>query len=217
MSLRKSFVVIDDHPLYRHGVVDLIVQELHLEPVGEAGSIPEAMELLKKTNPNLAIVDISLQEKNGLELVKTIRSEYPSVAVLVVSMHEENLYGERAISAGASGYVMKHEEPAVLLNAVRTVLEGKVAVSDNLRERMLSGIVGGKHSGDPIKRLSDRELEVFRFIGRGFGAAEIAELMNLSVKTVNAYRDHIKEKLNIATAADLRRYAVEWIADQEKV
>lgn len=216
MSLRKSFIVIDDHPLYRHGVVDLIVQELHLEPVGEAGSISEALELLKRSKPDLAIVDISLQEKNGLELVKIIRTEFPSVVVLVVSMHEENLYGERALSAGASGYVMKHEEPLVLLNAVQTVLEGKVAVSENLRERMLSGIVGGRHTGDPITRLSDRELEVFRFIGRGYGAAEIAELLHLSVKTVNAYRDHIKEKLNIPTAADLRRYAVEWIADQEK-
>ena len=197
-------------------MVDLIVQELHLEPVGEAGSISEALELLKRSKPDLAIVDISLQEKNGLELVKIIRTEFPSVVVLVVSMHEENLYGERALSAGASGYVMKHEEPLVLLNAVQTVLEGKVAVSENLRERMLSGIVGGRHTGDPITRLSDRELEVFRFIGRGYGAAEIAELLHLSVKTVNAYRDHIKEKLNIPTAADLRRYAVEWIADQEK-
>ncbi len=216
MSLRKSFVVIDDHPLYRHGVVDLVVQELHLEPVGEAGSIPEALELIQKAKPDLAIVDISLQEKNGLELVKTIRTEYPSVQVLVVSMHEENLYGERSIAAGASGYVMKHEAPSVLLNAVRTVLEGKVAVSDNLRERMLSGIIGGRHREDPITRLSDRELEVFRFIGRGYGAAEIAEMLHLSVKTINAYRDHIKEKLNIPSAADLRRYAVEWISDQEK-
>lgn len=216
MALRKSFIVIDDHPLYRHGVVDLIVQELHLEPVGEAGTIPEALELLQKVKPDLAIVDISLQGKNGLELVKNIRTVYPAVRVLVVTMHEENLYGERAISAGASGYVMKHEEPAVLLNAVRTVLEGKVAVSENLRERMLSNIVGGRSSGDPITRLSDRELEVFRFIGRGYGAAEIAELLHLSVKTVNAYRDHIKDKLHITTAADLRRYAVEWITDTEK-
>jgi len=216
MSLRKSFIVVDDHPLYRHGVVDLIVQELHLELVGEAGSIPDAMALLQKAKPDLAIVDISLQDKNGLELVKFIRSEYPSVVVLVVSMHEENLYGERALSAGASGYVMKHEPPQNLLNAVRSVLEGKVAVSENLRERMLSGIVGGRHSGDPISRLSDRELEVFGLIGQGYGAAEIAERLHLSVKTVNAYRDHIKDKLNISTAADLRRYAVEWITEKDK-
>lgn len=216
MSLKPTFIVIDDHPLYRHGVVTLIVQELHLEAVGEGGSIPEALDLLRDQKPNLAIVDLSLQEKNGLELVKIIKNEYPSVAVLVVSMHEESLYGERALSAGARGYVMKHEAPATLLNAVRLVLEGKIAVSPALGERMLAGIVGGRHEGDPVDRLSDRELEVFRLIGRGYGAAEIGDLLNLSVKTVNAYRDHIKEKLNLESAANLRRYAVEWVADKDK-
>lgn len=216
MSLKRTFIVVDDHPLYRHGMADLIVQELRLEAAGEAGSIPEALELLAKSKPDLAIVDISLQGKNGLDLVRTIKAEYPSVAVLVVSMHEESLYGERSLSAGARGYVMKHEAPAALLGAVRTVLEGRVAVSDALRERMLAGLVGGKRDGDPVQRLSDRELEVFRLIGRGCGAAEIAETLSLSVKTVNAYRDHIKEKLNLATAADLRKYAVEWLPGAEK-
>jgi DNA-binding NarL/FixJ family response regulator len=216
MSLKRSFIVVDDHPLYRHGMADLIVQELRLEAAGEAGSIPEALELLARSKPDLAIVDISLQGKNGLDLVRTIKAEYPSVAVLVVSMHEESLYGERSLSAGARGYVMKHEAPAALLDAVRTVLEGRVAVSDALRERMLAGLVGGKRDGDPVQRLSDRELEVFRLIGRGCGAAEIAETLSLSVKTVNAYRDHIKEKLNLATAADLRKYAVEWLPGSEK-
>jgi len=216
MSLKRSFIVVDDHPLFRHGMADLIVQELRLEAAGEAGSIPEALDLLAKAKPDLAIVDISLQGKNGLDLVRTIKADHPAVAVLVVSMHEESLYGERSLSAGARGYVMKHEAPAAILAAVRTVLEGKVAVSDALRERMLAGLVGGKRDGDPVQRLSDRELEVFRLIGRGCGAAEIAETLSLSVKTVNAYRDHIKEKLNLATAADLRKYAVEWLPGAEK-
>ena len=216
MSLKRSFIVVDDHPLFRHGMADLIVQELRLEAAGEAGSIPEALDLLAKAKPDLAIVDISLQGKNGLDLVRTIKADHPAVAVLVVSMHEESLYGERSLSAGARGYVMKHEAPAAILAAVRTVLEGKVAVSDALRERMLAGLVGGKRDGDPVQRLSDRELEVFRLIGRGCGAAEIAETLSLSVKTVNAYRDHIKEKLNLATAADLRKYAVEWLPGSEK-
>ncbi|HOV64235.1 MAG TPA: response regulator transcription factor [Spirochaetia bacterium] len=215
MSLKHSFIVVDDHPLYRHGVVTLIVQELHLEAVGEASSIPEALDILQKKKPDLAIVDISLQEKNGLELVSMIRNQYPQVKVLVVSMHEESLYGERSLSAGAMGYVMKHESPAKLLQAVRTVLEGKVAVSEALRERMLAGLVGGRHEREPVDRLSNRELEVFRFIGHGYGAAEIAEMLHLSVKTVNAYRDHIKEKFNLNSAADLRRYAVEWIAKKD--
>jgi len=210
MAIRPNFIVVDDHPLYRQGVATLIAQELRLDQAGEAGSISEALALLKKTKPRIAIVDISLQGQSGLELVRTIKSDFPETAVLVVSMHEENLYGERALKAGARGYVMKHENPSALLDAVREVLEGRIAVSDELRERMLEGIVGGKADADPVDRLSDRELEVFTLIGRGCGAAEIAERLSLSVKTVNAYRDHIKEKLGLPSAADLRKYAVEW-------
>ena len=210
MPIRPNFIVVDDHPLYRHGVTMLIGQELRLECAGEAGSVPEAIELLAATRPSLAIVDISLQGQSGLELVKTIKSEYPETAVLVVSMHEENLYGERALKAGARGYVMKHESPGVLIGAVREVIEGRIAVSAELRERMLEGIVGGKSDADPVERLSDRELEVFTLIGKGCGAAEIAEKLGLSVKTVNAYRDHIKDKLAMPSAASLRKFAVEW-------
>jgi len=210
MAIRPNFIVVDDHPLYRQGVATLIAQELRLELAGEAGSIPEALSLLERASPRIAIVDISLQGQSGLELVRTIKNEHPETAVLVVSMHEENLYGERALKAGARGYVMKHENPSTLLDAVREVLEGRIAVSEQLRERMLEGIVGGKADSDPVDRLSDRELEVFTLIGRGCGAAEIAERLSLSVKTVNAYRDHIKEKLGLPSAADLRKYAVEW-------
>jgi DNA-binding NarL/FixJ family response regulator len=142
--------------------------------------------------------------------MRTIKSDYPETLVLVVSMHEENLYGERALKAGARGYVMKHESPTALVNAVREVLEGRIAVSETLRERMLEGIVGGKSDAEPVDRLSDRELEVFTLIGKGCGAAEIAERLGLSVKTVNAYRDHIKDKLSLPSAADLRKFAVEW-------
>jgi DNA-binding NarL/FixJ family response regulator len=210
MAIRPKFIVVDDHPLYRQGVATLIAQELRLDKAGEAGSIAEALALLEKARPRIAIVDISLQGQSGLELVRTIKSDFPETSVLVVSMHEENLYGERALKAGARGYVMKHENPSALLEAVREVLEGRIAVSEELRERMLEGIVGGKADADPVERLSDRELEVFTLIGRGCGAAEIAERLSLSVKTVNAYRDHIKEKLGLPSAADLRKYAVEW-------
>ncbi len=210
MSLKPRFIVVDDHPLYRHGVTALIVQELRLVSAGEAQDIAEALDLLSREKPDLAIVDISLQGKNGLDLVRTIKSEYPATATLVVSMHEESLYGERALSAGARGYVMKHEPPSALLDAVRTVLDGRVAVSETLRERMLESLVGGRRDGDPVSRLSNRELEVFRQIGMGCGSAEIADALGLSVKTVNAYRDHIKNKLNLANASDLRKYAVEW-------
>jgi DNA-binding NarL/FixJ family response regulator len=210
MPIRPNFIVVDDHPLYRHGVTMLVGQELRLESAGEAGSVPEALELLAATRPSIAIVDISLQGQSGLDLVRTIKAEYPDTSVLVVSMHEENLYGERALKAGARGYVMKHESPGVLIGAVRDVIEGRIAVSEELRERIIEGMVGGKVDAEPVARLSDRELEVFTFIGKGCGAAEIAEKLGLSVKTVNAYRDHIKDKLGTPSAADLRKFAVEW-------
>jgi len=210
MPLKPNFIVVDDHPLYRHGVTMLVGQELKLECAGEAGSLPEALALLAATRPRIAIIDISLQGQSGLDLMRTIKSDYPDTLVLVVSMHEENLYGERALKAGARGYVMKHESPTALVNAVRDVLEGRIAVSETLRERMLEGIVGGKTDAEPVDRLSDRELEVFTLIGKGCGAAEIAERLGLSVKTVNAYRDHIKDKLSLSSAGDLRKFAVEW-------
>jgi DNA-binding NarL/FixJ family response regulator len=215
MPIRPGFIVVDDHPLYRHGVTMLIDQELHLECLGEAGTVPEALALLAAHHPRLAIVDISLQGQSGLELVRTIRTDWSGTSVLVVSMHEENLYGERAIKAGARGYVMKHQSPAILLAAVRSVLAGRIAVSEELERRMLEEIVTGKGEADPIGRLSNRELEVFTLIGKGCGAAEIAERLGLSVKTVNAYCDHIKDKLDLQGATELRKMAVEWnVRDQ---
>jgi len=212
MAMHPTFIVIDDHPLYRQGIMTLISQELHLECVGEAGTISEAIEILSKTKPKLALVDISLQNQNGLELVRLIKSEYPDTLILVVSMHEEALYGERALNAGARGFVMKHENPSVLLDAVQKVLAGRIAVSEDLRQRLLESIVVGKQDSDAASRLSDRELEVFVLIGKGYGATEIAEDLHISVKTVNAHRDHIKEKLCLASAAELRKFAVEWVS-----
>ncbi len=210
MSIRPTFIVVDDHPLYRQGVTTLISEELHLECVGEAGGVPEAIELLAAKRPRLAIVDISLQGQSGLELIHFIKNEYPETLVLVVSMHEENLYGERALKAGARGFVMKHQSPDILLKAVEDVLAGRIAVSEELRDRLLAGFVGGRNDPDPVNRLSDRELEVFTLIGKGYGATEIAEKLGISVKTVNAYREHIKDKLYLPSAADLRKFAVEW-------
>lgn len=211
MALKQKFIVVDDHPVYRHGVASLVKQELHLEPVGETGDISEALVLLKKEKPNLAIIDISLQGQNGLDLVKTIKTSYPKTYVLVVSMHEESLYGERAIKAGAKGYVMKNTDPAQLLIAVKNVAEGKIAVSEELKDRLMGLIAGGNDNDDPVKKLSDRELEVFQLIGKGYGVTEIGDALRISVKTVNAYKENIKDKLNLPTASDLRKYAVEWI------
>lgn len=210
MSIKQTFIIVDDHPVYRQGVASLIKQELHLVNVGEASDIQEALLLLKKEKPDLAIVDITLQGQNGLELVKLIKNNYPKTNVLVVSMHEVSLYGERAIKAGAKGYLMKNSDPANLLIAVKKVIEGKFAVSEELKDRLMGLIASGNNNEEPIKKLSDRELEVFRLIGKGHGVSEIAEILTISVKTVNAYKENIKEKLNISTATNLRKYAVEW-------
>ncbi len=210
MAMRAKFIVVDDHPLYRHGVADLIAQELSLESAGEAGTAAEAYELLARTKPDLAIIDISLKGQNGLDVVRAIKADYPGTAAIVLSMHEDGLYGERAIKAGARGYVMKHEPPGALLDAVREVMGGGTAVSDLLRERLMEAVGSAKANEDPVERLSDRELQVFRLIGKGFGAAEIAKELGLSVKTINAYQDHLKEKLNVPSAAELRKYAIEW-------
>ena len=180
MALKQKFIVVDDHPVYRHGVAALVKQELHLDPVGEAGDISEALVLLERENPNLAIVDISLQGQNGLDLVKTIKTAYPKTYVLVVSMHEESLYGERAIKAGAKGYVMKNSDPSQLLSAVKNVIEGRIAVSEELKDRLMGLIAGGNTSEDPITKLSDRELEVFQLIGKGYGVTDCISPKNFS-------------------------------------
>ncbi|MHC1691916.1 MAG: response regulator [Sphaerochaetaceae bacterium] len=214
MPLKKKFIVVDDHPLYRSGVSALIKQELDLECVGEAASPGEAMEIIGKSHPDLAIIDISLQQQNGLELVSALKASYPRILMLVVSMHEENLYGERAVKAGARGYIMKHQRPESLVEAVRTILAGNIAISDNLKNRLFESLVGHQRSVDPVQDLSNREFEVFSMISRGNGASEIADHMNLSVKTINTYQENIKEKLGIPSASELRKFAVDWATRQ---
>lgn len=206
----RGFVIVDDHPLYRTGLSRLIEQKLGLPCTGEASSIAEAMPLLEKLRPAVAIVDISLQKESGLELVARIKADLPDVKVLVVSMHDENLYGERAIKAGARGYVMKHEDPEVLIDAIRTILKGRLAISENLQIRMVESVASGVVN--PTTALTDREFEVFSLIGKGYGAADIADRLNVSVKTVNSHQDRIKARLGLLSASELRRFAVEWIS-----
>lgn len=209
--MRGTFLLLDDHPLYRMGIRTLIHQELGLVCFGEASTVAEARQLLSKGKPDIAIVDISLQEEDGLTFVKECRSSCPSMSILVVSMHDENLYGERAIKAGARGYVMKHEDPNVLVGAIRTILSGGLGVSDNLRERLAEQCAFGC-SVDPSSALSEREFEVFSLIAKGYGASDIAKCLHLSVKTVHTHQERIKTKLNLDSSRDLRRFAAEWNA-----
>lgn len=198
-------------------MIDLVQTNPRYQVVAEAGSMDEALSVLATTEVDVALVDISLQGQNGLELVKTIKSLYPSVQSLMISIYNESVYAQRALKAHARGYVMKQEAASVMLDAIRTVIEGKIYLSPSMQNRLLEQMSGGRGSVDQsgVDSLSDRELEVFNHIGRGYGASEIAEFLNLSVKTVNVYRDHIKEKLGIETAAELRRFAVQWVHTHE--
>ncbi|MGO9413094.1 MAG: response regulator [Spirochaetia bacterium] len=213
-----TFLVVDDHPVFRQGLVALIRSTDRYMVCGEAGSAEEALAALEKAVPDIALVDISLVGKNGLDLVRTLKASHPAMLILIISMHDEVVYAERALKAGARGYVMKQEAASVMLDAITTVLSGKIYVSAAMRDRLLETMFSRREENEApsVERLSDRELEVLERIGQGYGAAEIAKMLNLSVKTVNAYRDHIKEKLRVDGAGDLRRFAVKWVQSRDK-
>ena len=209
-------LVVDDHPILRRGLVHLLESEPDLTVGGQAGNAARATVMLEAENFDLALLDISLQGVSGLDLLATIRARWPNLPVLVFSMHDELLYAERALRAGARGYVMKADDPASLLAAIRHVLAGKIYVSDPVNRRILDRLLHGARqvhvdgAGQIIDQLSNRELEVFRFIGQGRGTREIAGEMHVSVKTVETYRAHIKQKLRLKTASELMRVALEW-------
>jgi len=213
-----TFLVVDDHPVFRQGLVALIRSSDRYEVCTEAGTAAEALEALQRAVPDIALVDISLVGQNGLDLVRTLKASHPAVLILIISMHDEVVYAERALKAGARGYVMKQEAASVMLDAIKTVLSGKIYVSAAMRDRLLETMFNRREENETpsVERLSDRELEVLERIGQGYGAAEIAKMLNLSVKTVNAYRDHIKEKLQVDGAGDLRRFAVKWVQSRDR-
>ncbi|ADK80345.1 response regulator transcription factor [Sediminispirochaeta smaragdinae] len=205
------FLVVDDHPVFRQGLVVLLSSNPRYEICGQAGTIEEALDICRDKLPDIALVDISLSHQNGLDLIHRFKSLDPDMPILIISMHDELVYAERALKSGASGYVMKQEAAAVMLDAVKTVLAGKIYVSPVMNERLLATVFGQREERDDlVNLLSDREFEVLEYIGQGYGASEISRILNLSVKTVNTYRDHIKEKMNFDTAAAIRRYAVKW-------
>ncbi len=206
-------IIVDDHPLMRKGLMMSLSAESDVEVCAQASSAEEAMTLVESENPDLAIVDISLPGMSGLELVKHLHAIRPELYTLVVSRHDESLYAERAIRAGARGYIMKHEAGDVLMKAVRRVLSGGIYVSDEINEELLQGLASGHTmtQQSPLEILSDRELEVFELTGKGVGTREISERLHLSVKTVESYRARIKTKLNLSTANELMQHAVQWV------
>ncbi len=215
MSRKKSRVMlVDDHPIVRHGLSLLIDQESDLEFCGEASTAVETLERLKVTLPDIVLVDISLPGSSGIDLTKAIRETYPNLPVLVLSMHDEALYAERALRAGARGYVMKQENAETVLGAIRRVLAGDVYLSAKLASRILQDVVSGHHSEPDrfgIDMLSDREIEIFELIGRGLSTRKVADRLNLSVKTIETHRAHIKQKLNLANSAELVHRAFHWV------
>jgi len=206
---RKVFLV-DDHPIVRQGLAQLINNEPDLIVVGQGEDAYQSLRAVRETQPDLVLVDVSLKDSDGIELLKELKSQSPDIPALVVSMHDESLYAERALRAGAGGYVMKQEAPQTLLAAIRAVLSGQVYVSSKMGATLLQAMVAGRkrEGGLPMDRLTDRELEVFRMIGAGTSVKMIADKLCLSVKTVEAHREHIKEKLKIKSSAELLRFAI---------
>jgi len=203
---------VDDHPLVREWLTNLINQQPDLTVCGETESAPCALEAIAGSKPEVAIVDISLKDSSGIELIKDLKQCQPEVAVLVLSMHDESHYAERALRAGAKGYVMKRETTKKVIDAIHRVLEGKLYVSDAVAERITSQLVEGKPtaSHSPVEQLSDRELEVFELLGQGLGTRQISETLRVSIKTVQAYCARMKEKLNLGSATELLREAIRW-------
>jgi len=213
----KDIIIVDDHPLMRKGLALAIDAEADLNVAGQMSSAEEALEEVDRIEPVLAIVDVSLPGMSGMELVKHLQARMPDVKILVVSRHDETLYAERSIRAGARGYIMKLEAGDVIVKAIRQVLNGGIYVSEQINERLLLSMAAGgreRITQSPLEVLSDRELEVFELTGRGSSTRDIAERLHLSVKTVESYRARIKKKLNLESATELMKHAVQWVESE---
>jgi DNA-binding NarL/FixJ family response regulator len=205
-------LLVDDHPIVREGLTEMINHEEDLAVCGTAEEMNQALDLLEKLRPDLVVLDISLKGSNGIEVLKNIKVRYPKMLVLVLSMHDETLYALRALRAGAAGYIMKQEPAERVLASIRQVLNGEISLSENMEKKMMKQLVGGRaaRTGSPLEDLSDRELEVFRLIGKGYSTRQIAEELHLSIKTIESHRAHIKEKLNLKNAMELVQHAIQW-------
>lgn len=209
---RRIFIV-DDHPLVRLGLAQLIADEPDLEVCGEACDAPAAQRSVRELQPDLVIVDISLQRGNGIELTKTLKTHDPAVKVLIASVHDESLFAERALHAGASGYISKQEAADKVIDAIRQVLDGQIYLSPDMTNQLLHRLGNRQDdllAGPSLKLLSDREWEVFELIGRGLATRQIAKQLHLSIKTIETHREHIKQKLHLTNSAELTRRAVQW-------
>jgi DNA-binding NarL/FixJ family response regulator len=218
-ALRKRVLILDDHPITRYGLIQLINREPDLLVCGDAEDVPQALAAVKSVRPDLVLADITMPGRSGLEFIKDVQVQHPDVAVLVMSMHDENLYAERVLRAGGRGYIMKNEGGERILEAIRQVLQGRVYVSPNVSAALLDGLTRPRARASQAVPgvLSDREFEVFQLIGQGLSGRQIGQRLNLSIKTVGTHRQHIKRKLGMRTGPELVRQAVRWAATQHLV
>ena len=210
---KKTILIVDDHPVMRLGLTSLIESDTDLTVLGEVASHREALSFLSKVVPDLAIVDLELDGSDGLELIKEMKIRYPKLPAMVLSMHDESLYAERCLRAGAKAYITKQQLDNTILSVIRQLLEGKIYVSKEQEALFTTSFTGVQDSepSSPLAVLSDRELQVYRLIGQGIGTRDIAQLLFVSHKTIESHREHIKHKLNIDSAAKLLRHATHWV------
>lgn len=214
-------LIVDDHPIVRQGITLLINREEDFEVCCEAGDAEQALQSLRECNSrkpmDIAIIDMSLPGISGIELIKTIHADYPEMPVLVMSMHDESLYAERALRAGARGYIMKQEATEKIMTAIRQIMRGEIYVSDKMRSIILQRIIDSppETPSSPVSRLSDKELEVLRLIGKGLRTSDISVELHRSVKTIEAHRANIKDKLKLSNSTELIRFAVQWLESEQ--
>lgn len=215
MKKQYQIVILDDHPILRRGLAQLINLEPDFEVCGEAANSVDGFRSIEATHPSLVIVDISLDGSNGVEFIKTVKEQYPNLLMLAHSMHDETLYAERVLRAGARGYIMKQESPEKIILAIRRILAGQIYLSEVMTERMLEQRYNGiSENLSPVDALSDRELEVFQLIGGGETSSKIAKMLHRSIKTVETYRARIKDKLSLKDNMQLIRAAMQWVTSE---
>lgn len=213
MTTLKKILIVEDHPIFRMGMCDLVNQEKDFIVCGSADDVSKARELIESEQPDLVILDLSLKNSNGMELLKELNKYHKEISVLVLSMHEESLHAERCLLAGAKGYVMKHETIESVIKAIRQIFAGKKYISQRVVDNLLNKLGDQPLQGhaSPVQTLTDRELEIFQLIGKGFSSGQIAEQLNISVKTISAHRERIKQKLGLKSSSEMIRYAVLWL------
>jgi DNA-binding NarL/FixJ family response regulator len=217
MEKKSKVFIVDDHPIVRQGLIHLINQESDFFVCGDAGDMLSAKEALARTSPDIVIVDIALGQSSGIRLIEDIAHQYPEMKTVALSMHDESVYGERCLRAGARGYIMKQEEPGNVITALRKVIKGDVYISENLRDIFLNKFINKKYQAtgfSSISALSNRELEVFQLFGQGLKTQQIAGELDLSVKTVETHIEHIKHKMNFKSLHELTTYAIRWAVSQ---